>query len=194
MNKKKIWQAVEVALWLVPIAFFTLVSFMFFPNINTGEEGKGLLGMIIPFVFLVGTTVLAWWASRRHYLQVRGRVTGLVMLAFVPLAFLYSILVEFSFNYHHLLVPGRLMEHLTHHIFEDVHIFAVLLLATWLFFRKYRIGWRTVLFSYVVGVIFQWFFADGDGEGPRSIIFGLIWVWLLHVNWFLASLLIKNKE
>ena len=121
-------------LWLIPIIFFSLLCFNFFNNFGP-DEGGGPLRMIVPFVYTVGTIVLAWWISKKHYPKIKDQIGKLRTLAFVPLVLIYAILVEISFNYHHLKIPGRLMEHLNHHIFEDTHIFLLISVIMWLVFR-----------------------------------------------------------
>ena len=180
-------------LWLIPIIFFFMVSFGLFSNmgLNKGEE---IIRRIVPFTFLAGTTILAWVISIKYYPKIKDKISKPITLLFIPITFVYTVLVEVSFNFNHFLEPGAMMNHLTYHIFEDVYIIIPILILMWLVFRKFEVGWKTILISYILGVFFQWFFGDGEGEGPRSIIFGTIWIWLLHVNWFITLIFVRSKK
>lgn len=193
-NKKTKLKKIGITLlWLLPIFFFSMVAFGGFNNLGLNED-ESILQRIVPFAFIIGTLILAWVISKKHYPKVKDQIGKLRTLVFIPLVTIYAILIEMSFNYHHWQTPGRMMEHLNHHIFEDTHIFLLISVIMWLIFRKVEVGKWTFLAAYGLGVFFQWFFADGDGEGPRSIIFGLLWVWVFYVTWYITCLLLRPKK
>ena len=183
-------------LWMLPIIFFLLVSFKVLPAIK--EEGRSIIQAIIPFIYTAGTTIWAWYVSRKHYPKVKNKLSKPITLFFIPFVFIYAVLFEASFNYGRFVreaARNAMMEHMQYHIFNDTLIIVIMLLVVWLFFRKVAVGKWTLLFSFLVVLAFQPFFTttlEGITLGER-VVFGFIWVWLLHMNWFFTSLLIHPK-
>jgi len=63
----------------------------------------------------------------------------------------------------------------------------------WIVFQKWRVGKKTLLVAYIMGVIFEAFFAGASGYGMAGVISGLLWIYILHINWFFVVYLFKNS-
>jgi hypothetical protein len=178
-------------LWITPITFFIIMCFFLQPIM---QKESTVLNEIISFTYAAGTTVLAWYVYRKHYINTKNKPFNLITLVFIPLTLTYTTLFEISFNTHRFFEPEFLEQHLQYHIFNDTFIFVAIFSAMWLVFQKIPVGKKTIIFSWILGIIFEAFFAGESGSGFGGILAGAIWVWILHINWFFTSLLIRERE
>ncbi len=153
-----------------------------------------MLNEIIAFAYAAVTTLLAFYIYKKHYIKIKSKPFGLRTLAFIPLTLAYLIFFEIAFNSYRFFEPGFLAEHLQYHIFNDIFIFIAMFFVMWLVFQRTPVGKKTIIFSWVLGIIFEAFFAGESGSGSGGIIAGAIWIWVLHVNWFFTSLLVREKR
>jgi len=153
-----------------------------------------VINVIIPFAYVAVTTVLALYIYKNHYTNIKIKPFYLRTLAFIPLTLVYIIFFEIAFNIHRFFEPGFLGEHLRYHIFNDIFIFIVIFFVMWLIFQKIPVGKKTIISSWVLGIIFEAFFAGESSSGFGGIIAGVIWIWVLHINWFFTSLLIRERR
>jgi len=170
MKETLAWFAIPAALSILSIAIFWNLPF------------PAKLYALVPITYIVGTTSIA----RNVSLKQLRTSKSLKTLLFVPLTLIYIIVFEACFNVHRLLEPGFLQQHMQYHIFNDLPIFIVMFLAAWFTFRKFGPSKQTIITTYVLGAIFEAFFAGESGSGPGGLIMGLLWIWILHVNWFLT--------
>ncbi len=177
-------------LWLLPILFFFIMSFILLILL---QPGISLIYMIIPFAFTSGITVLAWFIYAKHYTKINFRPFYLPTLVFVLLTFVFVIIFEAAFNASRLFEPGFIESHFQYHIFNETIVFIIMFVLMWLGFQKFIIGKQTLLVAYILGVIFEIFFAGESGNGLAGIITGFLWIWIFHVNWFITSPLIRAK-
>ena len=113
-------------------------------------------------------------------------------LFFILLTLSYLILFEISFNTHRFFEPNFLEQYLQHHIFQHTIVFIAIFSDMWMAFQRTPVSKKTMLFSYVLGVIFEAFFV---GSGLGGIISGLLWIWILLINWvFTRSLFSKLQR
>lgn len=177
-------------LWVIPIVFFFIMSFFLLPIM---QPGLTILYSFIPFGAQSGFTILAWYIYKRHYSKIEIKPFYLPTLIYIPLTFGFIILFEATFNASRLFEPGFIESHFQYHIFNDTFAFVTIFFAMWLFFQKNSVGKKSILFSYVLGAIFEAFFAGESGSGGGGIIMGFLWIWILHINWFFTSLLIRER-
>ena len=184
-------------LWILPIIFFLLLIFGAFKGLFTGE--RSVLEMIIPLIATIGATIWAWVISKKHYPRIKDKIGKPITILFIPLTYLYGILFETSFNYGRFLREGfwhTFMEHMTFHIFNDTLVMLISFFVVWLVFRKINIGKWTFFTAFIVAIIFQFFLTTtvDDIELGERIFFGLFWVWLFYVNWYIVSLLLRPEK
>jgi len=179
----------ENVLWFILAFFFFVFSFVMVPMM---QEGNTLLDRTIFFAYLIGTTILARHIYVHHYKKIRLSLNFATLL-YVPLLFGYMTSVEITANTYRLFEPGFLYSHLKFHIFDDTLVIVVISLIMWAVFQRFRVGKETLIVSFLLGVIFQSYFADGGGFGIfGGLVSGPVWIWVFHFPWFYASLLVKK--
>lgn len=177
----------HMSLWFIPMAFFVVAILVLTPRLLPGAPAWQYA---VPMVFLVGITALAWWVSEKHYPGVKKRVSSPVMLAFVPLSYVYVIFIELSAVISDVL-GGAGLEEYFFLLFGYWYLFLPIFIAAWIIFRKVPIGKWTFLAAYLLGVAFELVQNDSIGF---SLLSGFLWIWFLHSGWFLTSLLIRPKR
>jgi len=194
-NNMKISKALATILWLIPIIFFVLLTLGFAPH----PFERTIIERLIPLVFIVGTTILAWYLSIKHYPKVKDQTKKLVTLLFIPLVFIYGALFETSLNYGRFIrerSDNAMVEHLKFHLFNDTIILTAILLLVWLFFQKVPAGKWSLLFTFVIALTLQDFFSSTPEilDYKARIAFALVYVWLIHINWYFISLLFRPAK
>lgn len=182
----------EDAPWIVLILFFLVLSFVIVPAM---QEGNTIIDRLIFSGYLVGTTILARYIFYIHHHKKARPSLNFITLLYVPLLYIYMIGVEICANTYRLFEPGFLYPHLKFHIFDDTLIIVVIALIMWSLFQKFRVGKKTLTASYILGVIFESFFAGEEGYGIfAGLLSGLLWIWVSHFPWLYTSLLIKRSK
>lgn len=170
-------------LWLAPIVFFVLAIFLLMPKLSPGAN---IWHKIIPIIFLVSTTALAWYISETHYQKIKKKINKPLSLIFIPLSFAYVILIEASVS-----LNDGMLEYLKTGVLTYTIIFLAIFFIMWLIFVKLPIGKWTFLAASLLGVLFELNQNDSIGF---SILSALLWIWFLHVTWFLTSIFIRPKK
>jgi len=175
--------------WLILVSFFFVLSFVLVPMM---QEGNTFLDRTIFFGYLAGTTILARYIYTHHYKKIRMSL-NFVTLLYIPLLFGYMTGVEMAANTYRLFEPGFLYPHLKFHIFDDTLVIVAISLAMWGVFQRFQAGKETLIVSFLLGAIFQSFFASENGFGiVAGLLTGPLWIWIFHFPWFYTSLLVKN--
>ena len=182
-------------LWMLPILLFFGITSGIMP---TYGPNTSIFQRIVPFAFTAGTTLWAWHVSKTHYPKVKEKMTKPIMLLFVPLAFIYGFLIETSFNFERFIqerADNAMWEHMNFHLLNDFWVIILMFFIAWLFFREIQTRKWTLLFSFILPLSLYPFFISNAGKDTTSemIFFGLLWIWLFHVVWFLTSLLVRPK-
>jgi len=188
-------------LWMLMILLFFIIAFYIVPTFM--REGAGIIDGVLPFCFIAGTTIFAWVLWEKHYPYIEHKNIDWKTLIYIPQCILYIILFEISFNYYSIFTDSEytIMSHLQFHIFSDIIILSIIFFLMWLTFQKIVVSKKTFGIAYGLGFFFEFFFADGNGVGGAAIVSGLIWIWVLHLNWFITNFIInpgilfrKNKK
>ena len=114
------------------------------------QEGIIIFNEIVAFGYAAGTTVLAWYAYRKHYAKLKYESHNWITLLFIPLTLSYLILFEVSFNTYRFFEPNFLEQHLRHHMFQHTFVFIFIFSAMWMAFQRIPVSEKTMLFSYVL--------------------------------------------
>ncbi|MHA1582290.1 MAG: hypothetical protein ACTSYM_07360 [Candidatus Baldrarchaeia archaeon] len=168
----------ETIAWFAAPAALSVLSIVIFWSLPFPAK----LYALVPITYTLSTTIIA----RNISLKQPHTSKSLKTLLFIPLTLIYIIVFEACFNVHRLLEPGFLQQHMQYHIFNDLLIFIAMFLAAWFTFRKFGPSKQTIIITYILGAIFEAFFAGESGSGPGGLIMGLLWIWILHINWFLT--------
>lgn len=185
-----------IILWSIPLIFFFLVCFKLMPPI---EQDKTIVEMAVSFLYIGGTTVIAYLIYKKHYPRIKDKISKPITIIFVPLTYIYAILFETAFNYGRFIREGfkdTFLDHMQYHLFNDTLVFIVSIFAMWLVFRKVPAGKWTSLAALIIAIIFQFFLTTtlpNQSLGERTA-FGLFWIWLFHVTWFLTCLLLHPRK
>ena len=185
-----------IILWMIPIILFFLMCFKLIPPI---EQEKTIIQMFVSFAYSAGTTALAFYIFKKHYPRIKNKIGKPITILFIPLTYIYAILFETAFNYGRFTKEGfkdTFSGHMTFHIFNDTLVLVISLFAMWLVFRKVPAGKWTSLAAFIIAIPFQFFLTSSPevlSPGER-VFFGLVFVWLLHVTWFLTCLLLRPRK
>ena len=176
-------------MWIISAIFFGIISFV----VPWANGYFSLITVLVPLLFNEGATFFAWYVYETYYKPANFKSFYLPSLLYIPLTFIYIILVEAVFNFSRFSEPGFIESHYQYHIFGDTFVFLLLFSTMWVVFQKWRVGKRTLISAYVMGAIFEAFFAGESGYGIAGILNGLLWVYLLHINWFFVVYLFRNS-